>query len=492
MDNLNTRNLAVVVLNRMCRKEEAEAMLRETRRADRLDIWSRYLESGEGPKDNRLRMDLALDYARAGLWDDAIALLAGADMERTDGSTPMVAYILAWCQASRGDYEAAAATYQKATKAPPQYCFPNLIEEIEILQAAIAADPADARAPYYLGNLFYDRKRHEEAIELWELSARLDSSFATVWRNLAFAYFNIRHQKDEARDAFDRAFTANPQDARVLYERDQLWKRIGESPETRLREFERHPDLVNKRDDLAVELATLYNQTGKPDQALNLLTARKFQPWEGGEGLVLGQWTRANLMMAKQSLDKGDAAQSLSYIEAALAPPTNLGEARHLLANQSEIFYWAGVASNLADAARARRWWEKAATARGDFREMSVQSVSEMTYWSAMALQRLGRQAEAHELLRMIESYSWELEKQTPKIDYFATSLPAMLLFEEDLALRNIVETKFLRAQALLGLDRMSEARVLLNSVLEMDRNQSRAADLLQSLTEQSATGPRY
>ena len=278
----------------------------------------------------------------------------------------------------------------------------------------------------------------------------------------------------------------------MLYERDQLWKRIGESPETRLREFERHPDLVNKRDDLAVELATLYNQTGKPDQALKLLTARKFQPWEGGEGLVLGQWTRANLMMAKQSLDKGDAAQSLSYIEAALAPPTNLGEARHLLANQSEIFYWAGVASNLADAARARRWWEKAATARGDFREMSVQSVSEMTYWSAMALQRLGRQAEAHELLRMIESYSWELEKQTPKIDYFATSLPAMLLFEEDLALRNIVETKFLRAQALLGLDRMSEARVLLNSVLEMDRNQSRAADLLQSLTEQSATGPRY
>jgi tetratricopeptide (TPR) repeat protein len=492
MDNLNARNLAVVVLNRMCRKEEAEAMLRETRRADRLDIWSRYLESGEGPKDNRLRMDLALDYARAGLWDDAIALLAGADMERADGSTPMVAYILAWCQASRGDYEAAAATYQKATKAPPQYCFPNLIEEIEILQTAIAADPADARAPYYLGNLFYDRKRHEEAIELWELSARLDSSFATVWRNLAFAYFNIRQQKDEARDAFDRAFTANPQDARVLYERDQLWKRIGESPETRLREFERHPDLVNKRDDLAVELATLYNQTGKPDQALKLLTARKFQPWEGGEGLVLGQWTRANLMMARQSLDKGDSAQSLSYIEAALAPPTNLGEARHLLANQSEIFYWAGVASNLADAAGARRWWEKAATARGDFREMSVQSVSEMTYWSAMALQRLGKQAEAHELLRKIESYSWELEKQTPKIDYFATSLPAMLLFEEDLALRNIVETKFLRAQALLGLDRMAEAQVLLNSVLEMDRNQSRAADLLQSLTERSATGPRY
>jgi tetratricopeptide (TPR) repeat protein len=492
MDHLNARNLAVIALKRTGRLEEAEAMVRETRRLDRLDIWSRYLDSGEEPKDNRLRIDLALDYARAGLWDDAIALLAGADTEQTDGSAPMLLYMLAWCQAGRGDRHAASASYRKAAKAPPLYCFPNLLEEIEILQAAIAANPKDPRAPYYFGNLLYDRRRHEEAIELWELSAGLESSFATVWRNLAFAYFNIREDKDKARDAFDRAFAANPKDARVLYERDQLWKRIGESPEYRLRELERHPDLATTRDDLAAELATLYNQTGKPDQALKLLKARKFQPWEGGEGLVLGQWTRANLLMARQSLAKRDAAKALSYVEAALCPPENLGEARHLLANQSEIFYWAGVASSdLGDAAQAQRWWQKAAASRGDFQEMSVQPVSEMTYWSAVSLLRLGKQAEAQELLRAIECYSWELENQTPQIDYFATSLPAMLLFEEDLARRNHIEARFLRAQALLGLDRKSEAAVLLNSVLEMDRNQLRAADLLQDLMEQSATGPR-
>ena len=492
VDNLNARNLAVVVLKQMDREQDAEVMLRETRRLDRLDIWSRYLETGEEPQDNRLRMDLALDYARAGLWQEAIALLAGAAMERRDGSTPMVLYMLGWCQASRGDHEAASAAYRKAAQAPPLYCFPSLLEEIEILDAAIAANPEDARAPYYLGNLLYDRKRHEEAIELWELAARLDNGFPTVWRNLGFAYFNIRHREANARDAFDRAFAANPRDARVLYERDQLWKRIGESPETRLEEFERHLDLVSTRDDLAVELATLYSQTGKPDQALKLLRARKFQPWEGGEGLVLEQWTRANLMMARQSLAGKDAAKALSYVEAALAPPENLGEARHLLANQSEIFYWAGLAcSSLGNAVQARSWWEKAAAARGDFRDMRVQPVSDMTYWSALALLRLGRETEAHELLQAIESYSRGLESQTPKIDYFATSLPAMLLFEEDLARRNQIEAKFIRAQAYFGLDRMSEATVLLNSVLKMDRNQLCAADLLQDLLQQSATGLR-
>jgi hypothetical protein len=122
---------------------------------------------------------------------------------------------------------------------------------------------------------------------------------------------------------------------------------------------------------------------------------------------------------------------------------------------------------------------------------MSVQPVSDMTYWSALALLRLGRQTDAQELLQAIESYSHELESQTPKIDYFATSLPAMLLFEEDLARRNQIEAKFLRAQAYLGLDRISEAAVLLNSVLKMDRNQLRAADLLQDLVQQSATGLR-
>jgi tetratricopeptide (TPR) repeat protein len=120
-----------------------------------------------------------------------------------------------------------------------------------------------------------------------------------------------------------------------------------------------------------------------------------------------------------------------------------------------------------------------------------VQPVSDMTYWSALALLRLGRETEAHELLQAIESYSRELESQTPKIDYFATSLPAMLLFEEDLARRNQIEAKFLRAQAYFGLDRMPEAAVLLNSVLKMDRNRLCAADLLQDLLQQSATGLR-
>src|SRR5208337_196969 len=134
--------------------------------------------------------------------------------------------------------------------APPACCFPARLEEIGILEAAIAANPHDARAPFYLGNLLYDRRRHREAISRWEQAVRLEPANAVAWRNLGIGYFNIFRRPAEARAAYDRAFRANPADARLLFERDQLWQRLGVLPRRRLRELRRHPRLVQARDDL--------------------------------------------------------------------------------------------------------------------------------------------------------------------------------------------------------------------------------------------------
>ena len=148
--------------------------------------------------------------------------------------------------------------------------------------------PQDSRARYYLGNLFYDRGRRTEAISQWEKAARADASFATVWRNLGIAYFNVAQNFDKARSAYQRALRANPQDARVLYERDQLWKRLGEQPGRRLKELERNLELVRQRDDLSAELCALYNRKlGSPSRRCRLFPGYHFQPWEGGEGQAL-------------------------------------------------------------------------------------------------------------------------------------------------------------------------------------------------------------
>src|SRR5205814_7518508 len=61
-------------------------------------------------------------------------------------------------------------------------------------------------------------------------------------------------------------------------------------PQARLDRLESHLDLIGQRDDLTVERAALLNLLGRPQEALDLLLARKFHPWEGGEGKVTGQY----------------------------------------------------------------------------------------------------------------------------------------------------------------------------------------------------------
>ena len=80
-------------------------------------------------------------------------------------------------------------------------------------------------------------------------------------------------------------------------------------------------------------------------------------------------------------------AGAIAHFRTALTAPENLGEAKHLLANQSDIHYWLGCAlAATGDLAEARRHWTAAAEFKGDFQTMSVRRFSEMTYYSALSL----------------------------------------------------------------------------------------------------------
>jgi tetratricopeptide (TPR) repeat protein len=482
-DNLRARDLRVLVLRRLGRADEAEAQLRSTLALDPLDWWAHDLAGERLSCDMQVRFDLALDYARAGFFAEALAVLRTAEPEAGSGTAPLRHYYLGWLLSQLGDRADARVHFAAAAKAAPDYCFPARVEEIAILETAIAANPVDACAPYYLGNLLYDRRRQHEAIRLWEKSARLDGSFSIVWRNLGIGYYNIAKKPARARAVYDRALRAAPDDARVLYERDQLWKRLGEAPAARLRELEKHGRLVNVRDDLTVELCALYNQTGRHEEAKRLLAARVFQPWEGGEGQALGQHVRTHLVLGRAALHRGEADAARGFIEEALCSPTNLGEAKHPLANQSDIYFWLGEAcAALGARAEARKHWRTAAAFRGDFQEMSVRAFSEMTYYSARALERLGRKAGARKLLRGLLAYARRLARAPAKIDYFATSLPTMLVFDEDLQKRQQITALFLQAQARLGLGQRATAKKLLAEVLRRDPNHALAADLSDSV----------
>jgi tetratricopeptide (TPR) repeat protein len=485
-DNLRARNLKVIVLRKLNRPDEADDLLRQTLKLDPLDWWARHLDGENLGCDLQTQLDVVHDCARAGFFDEAIDILKKAAIEPRDlpdqslGALPMIGYTLGWLCEKIGDAKFALEFYRRAAAQRPDYCFPSRLEEIAILESVMRAKPKDSRAPYYLGNLFYDCRRHDEAIRLWEKSAKLDPKFSIVWRNLGIGCFNISKNPAKARAAYDKAFKANSADARLLYERDQLWKRLGEKPEKRLCELEKYPDLVRQRDDLSVELCALYNQTGQHEKAAQLLASRKFQPWEGGEGGPLGQHVRAQLALGRAALTNQNFAAAKRHFEFALTSPRNLGEAKHLLANQSDIHYWLGCAfDGLGDKKSAREHWLAAANFKGDFQEMSVRAFSEMTYYSALSWEKLGQRAKAKKLFRDLLAYAQKLQKSSAKIDYFATSLPTMLLFDDDLQFRQETAALFLQAQAQLGFRKKTKAKTLLQIVLRRDPNHALAADFL-------------
>ena len=488
-DHLRARNLKAIVLRRLRETDQANLLLRETLQLDRLDWWARHLNGEKPACDLQTALDLAHDYARAGFIGEAIQLMNDSTAKSRDlpdqswGALPLVYYTLGWLHQQRGAEKAALKSFKQAAAITPDYCFPSRLEEISILETARRANPSDARAPYYLGDLLYDRRRHEEAIHLWECSAKLDGSFSIVWRNLGIGYFNIHQQPTKARAAYDNAFKANPADARLLYERDQLWKRLGEKPDRRLRELKKHLDLVQQRDDLSVELCALYNQTGLHEKASQLIASRHFQPWEGGEGGPLGQHVRAQLALGRTAFATGDFAKALARFEHALTSPRNLSEGKHLLTNQSDIHYWLGCAcTSLGDEKSARHQWLAAANFKGDFQEMSVRAFSEMTYYSALSLEKLGERVKAKQLFRDLLAYAQKLQKTPAKIDYFATSLPTMLLFDDDLQFRQETTALFMQAQAQHGLGRKLKARSLLQTLLCRDPNHALAADLFNGM----------
>jgi tetratricopeptide (TPR) repeat protein len=124
---------------------------------------------------------------------------------------------------------------------------------------------------------------------------------------------------------------------------------------------------------------------------------------------------------------------------------------------------------------------------------MTVRRFSEMTYYSALAWERLGQEAKAQRLFQDLLAHARALQTAPAKIDYFATSLPSMLLFEDDLPFRQQTTALFLQAQAYLGLGQRSRARGLLLTVLRRDPNHALAADLMEELSAANGrSGPPF
>jgi tetratricopeptide (TPR) repeat protein len=484
-NNLKARALKASLLRKMGRTKEAEAIVSKTLTLDRLDfrmMAERFLASRDKQDldayclalegDEQTLLDVSYDLAWAGLQDEAFALLKGCSQDSRWGH-PMLWYTLSWLASWLGLEQESRYYAAQGEAADPNYCFPARVEEMIVLEDALKRNPLSPKAQYYLGNLYYDKRRYEDAIACWRRSVELDSGFSIPWRNLGIAEFNVLQNPQEADRMYQRAFAANPADARVLYEWDQLKKRTGSvTPEERLRCLEEHRGLVANRDDLTVEYVTLLNQCGRWNEALQQLSARRFSPWEGGEGLVSAQYVHAHRSLGEAALVSERYADALRHFEDARNFPQNLGEGKHLLTLERDLDYFSGLAAEqLGETLLATRYWCAAAA--------PLRAVSIHSYFQAKALSALGEEQAAHSVLSSLAEFAATQIRTESKIDYFATSLPNLLLFDYDLQKRNRIESSVLSALASDGLGNREKAIRELEEVIRDDRNHQFASEML-------------
>jgi tetratricopeptide (TPR) repeat protein len=489
--------LKAAVLRRLGRLDEVDALLRQAVAHDQLDLWSRneqvLLQRGQGSLaeagvqlqelvalmrgDVQRYLDVALDYSNAGLWEEASDLLSRLIGNGEQPVYPIVLYALGDFAWNLGDKRIARQYFQKAAVQPVDFCFPLRLEEMLVLSQALAVYPKDARAAYFLGNLLYDKKRYEEAIRQWENAVKYEPSSAIAWRNLGVAYFNNRQDLAKARDCYLNAFAANPKDGRLLYELDEVSRRLGTPAAKRLAVLEEHLPLVQKRDDLSIVRATLYNQLGSYQKALDILASKRFFPWEGGEGTVSSQYVFAHLGLGRAALENGELQAALKHFQTAQVYPENLGEAKGWGNTETPIHYFEGLAHEaLGSAEQARTSFEKATHApRGDF-------FSEHSYYHALALKKLGKKEEATEKLEGLREYALRQAQAEVGYGYFYTSLGDFMLFADDLSRLNKTYTAYLEGLAYLGLGKAPQAKKAFKQVLALDSNHLGALEELKRL----------
>lgn len=414
-------------------------------------------------------IEYAIDFSAVGLYAEAADLLLHTDAAYLD--EPLVNYYLGYFYHQAGD-EKAAIYLKKAALANSAYCFPNRLEDIAVLKIAMELDADDAKAPYYLGNLWYDKRQYDNAIENWLSSVKIDSSFPTVLRNLGIAFFNKLDDEQAAVSYFEKAYQLNPHDARILMELDQLYKRLNKKPEERLVLLEQKLEVTLSRDDLYLERAAIYNFTGYYNQAFELIMQHQFHPWEGGEGKVSGQYIYSLVEQAKQNIETGDFAIAIAKLEQAQFYPDNLGEGKLYGAQENDIFYWMGNAYEaMGNQQKARECWHKAANGLSEpsaalfYNDQQPDKI----FYQGLALMKLGRDDEAMLIFSKLVNYGKKHLHDEVKLDYFAVSLPNLLIFKGDLARLNHIHCLYILGLGYLGLQQFHEAESCFNKVLQAD-----------------------
>ena len=279
----------------------------------------------------------------------------------------------------------------------------------------------------------------------------------------------------------EKAFHLDETDSRMLMELDQLYKRLHKPHQVRLDFLQKYPQLIQQRDDLVLEEITLLNQLGRYEEAMKKLDAHQFHPWEGGEGKVSSQYQICRVELAKQELAKQDKQErqdninkAIRLLEECLEYPPHLGEGKLYGAQENDFYYLLGVAYDaLGQTEKAVACWQEAT--KGPQEPAAAMYYNDAKpdkiFYQGLALRKLGREDEAHGRFYKLINYGKQHIYDKVVMDYFAVSLPDLLIWEDSLDIKNLIHCKYMLALGYYGMGDKEKGLRYLSEVENLDNN---------------------
>lgn len=484
--NHKARQLKASILRKMGRKQECEELIEDSLEIDTFNMGIRlekYFLTGEKKVTDDFKqyirgtvhdyIEYAIDFSDAGMFEEAIEIL-NLYTESTDKAYPIAIYAKGYYLERMGRFEEAISMYKKGETCCPDYCFPNRVEEVILLDSVIESGILCPKAHYYLGNFMYAKKNYKKAISLWEKSYQLDGNYPTVIRNLALAYYNKLHLPEKAIKMMEKAFEEDRTDSRVYMELDQLYKKLNYSYEFRLEFHKKYMSLVEERDDEFIEHIQLLNETGRFEEALKLTRCRQFHPWEGGEGLVARQFTFSILNMATKAIKEKNWTRALELLKMTDHYPYNFGEGKLATIEEHNVDYYKAIAFKaLGQRKEADEHFAKATSGRDEL-ERAVyyyDTDPSQVYYKGLALADMGAGERAEQLFKALVDYGKEHLDDRCRINYFAVSLPELTIWDMDLNLKNRAHCHYLMGLGYLGLKVYDKAKYNLEESHKLDIN---------------------
>lgn len=244
-------------------------------------------------------------------------------------------------------------------------------------------------------------------------------------------------------------------------------------------------DTALERDDAFIEYVTLQNLVGNYEKANELLLSRKLHPWEGGEGKAAAQYIVSLVEMAKKELRRKEYEKAAALLERALVYPENLGEGKLEGSKDNNIYYYLGLAKEgLGKAGESRKCFAQASVGSQEVAGMMYYNdqPADMILYQGLARYKLGQQKTGNRMMYKLIDFGEQHVRDEVKIDYFAVSLPDLMIYEENFTLKNQAHCNYVMGLGNLGLGKKEEAAAFFKETLNIDPFHLNCRILLEEL----------